>query len=64
MEREKPRVKLVGMDGNAFSILSRVKTAMKKGGWSKKEIEDFLKEAMSGDYDHLLQTVIKYCEVE
>lgn len=64
MEREKPRVKLVGMDGNAFSILSRVKTAMKKGGWSKKEIENFLEEAMSGDYDHLLQTVIKYCEVE
>lgn len=64
MEREKPRVKLVGMDGNAFSILSRTKTAMKKAGWDKKEIEDFLEEAMSGDYDHLLQTVIKYCEVE
>ena len=64
MEREKPRVKLVGMDGNAFSILSRVETAMKKAGWDKKEIENFLEEAMSGDYDHLLQTVIKYCEVE
>ena len=64
MESEKPRVKLVGMDGNAFSILSRVETAMKKAGWDKKEIENFLEEAMSGDYDHLLQTVIKYCEVE
>lgn len=64
MKKIKPVVKLIGEDGNAFAVLAAARKAMKKAGWDKKEIEDFLEEAMSGDYNNLLQTVMKYCEVE
>ncbi len=50
-------VKLVGEDGNAFSILARVSKALKKAGVSKEEISKFQKEAMSSDYNHLLNVV-------
>ncbi|EAK8218605.1 hypothetical protein E7M22_00055 [Campylobacter jejuni] len=50
-------VKLVGEDGNAFSILARVNNALKKAGVSKEEISQFQKEAMSNDYNHLLNVV-------
>ncbi|EMS9042206.1 hypothetical protein WLF36_001862 [Campylobacter coli] len=50
-------VKLVGEDGNAFSILVRVSNALKKAGVSKEEISQFQKEAMSSDYNHLLNVV-------
>lgn len=50
-------VKLVGEDGNAFSILARVSNALKKADVSKEEISQFQKEAMSSDYNHLLNVV-------
>jgi hypothetical protein len=48
-------VTVVPFDGNAFSIMGAVKTGMQKGGASKDEINAYMKDAMSGDYDHLLQ---------
>ncbi len=56
-------VKLIGEDGNAFSILGKVSNSLKRNGY-KKEASDFLKEATSGDYDHLLQTCNKYVHIE
>ncbi|ECR3231307.1 hypothetical protein F1P18_02545 [Campylobacter coli] len=50
-------VKLVGEEGNAFSILARVSNVLKKAGVSKEEISQFQKEAMSSDYNHLLNVV-------
>jgi hypothetical protein len=52
------KVSLVGEDGNAYSILARVQSALRSAGVSKGEQEYFLAEATSGDYDHLLQTVM------
>lgn len=57
------KVKLTGEDGNAFSILGRMKTSMRKAKVSKEEIDAFMKEAMSDDYDHLLQTCMDWVEV-
>jgi len=57
-------VKLVGTDGNAFAILANMKSALRKHKVSGEDIEAFLKEAMSGDYDHLLQTCMKWVNVE
>jgi len=57
------KVKLVGEDGNAFAILGRVRKAMRRAGFDKEADQMFL-EAQQGDYDHLLQTVMKYVEVE
>jgi hypothetical protein len=58
------KVTLVGEDGNAFSILGRVSKAMRRAGISQEEIQAFMTEAMSGDYDHLLQTVIKTVDAD
>jgi len=56
------KVKLVGNDGNAFAILGAVSKALKRAG--KDDLaKEFTKEAMSGDYDHLLQTAMEYVEV-
>jgi hypothetical protein len=57
-------VQLVGEDGNAFAILGRVQKALRKGGVEKDEITKFMNEATSGDYDHLLQTVMEYVTAE
>lgn len=57
-------VQLIGADGNAFAILGKVQRALREAGADKAEIEDFMAEAMSGDYDHLLATVTAWVEVE
>lgn len=56
-------VNLVGGDGNAFSILGRVNRALVKHNIDSEAIDEFMDEAMSGDYDHLLRTVCAYVEV-
>ena len=45
-------------------ILGRVRKALRRAGVSNDEIETFSKEAASGDYDHLLQTVMKTVETD
>lgn len=57
-------VELVGGDGNAFAVMGAVQRALRKAGVSQEEQDAFLKEAMSGDYDHLLQTAMRWVEVE
>ena len=56
-------VKLSEQDGNAFIIIGVVNRALKRGGRNDL-VEAFTDEAMSGDYDNLLQTAMKYVEVE
>jgi len=56
-------VELVGQDGNAFFVLGTVKQAMKRAGLAKSEIDEFMTDAQSGDYDHLLQTCMKWVNV-
>jgi hypothetical protein len=57
-------VKLTGSDGNAFAIMVAVKKAMKRASVDKSNIDAFLEEAQSGDYDHLLQTAMKTVTVK
>ena len=54
------KVKLVGQDGNAYSILARCRTAMRKAKLSDQQWNDFHAKATSGDYNNLLQTTMKY----
>jgi len=51
-------VELVGHDGNAFAILGAAKKAMRRADIDRADIDTMMAEAMSGDYDHLLQTVM------
>ena len=56
-------VELVGRDGNAFAILGAVKSALRSARVPQEEIDAFMTEAMSGDYGHLLTTVLRTVEV-
>ena len=55
-------VKLSDQDGNAFFILGSVCKELRRAG-HEDLVEEFWKEATSGDYDHLLQTCMKYVHV-
>ena len=56
-------VQLTGGDGNAFAVLGAVTKALKHAGIDKEERDEFMAEAMAGDYDHLLQTAMKWVDV-
>jgi len=60
----KPTVKLTGQDGNAYSIMGRIKQALKRAGADKEYIDKYLKEATAGDYDNLLVVSMQYADVE
>ncbi len=57
------KVKLVGTNGNAFALMGKVKQALRKAKAPDEDIKAFLDEAMSGDYDHLLQTCMAWVHV-
>jgi hypothetical protein len=56
-------VKLTGSDASAISIMMNVKRALRKGGASTAECEEFMSEAMSGDYDNVLVTAMNWVNV-
>lgn len=45
---------LVGVDGNAFSIMGYVRSAMKRAKMTSQDIDAYTKDATSSDYNHLL----------
>lgn len=65
MEVKYPHVKLklVGEDGNAFAILGRLQRALQRAEVPADEIKAVMDEAMSGNYDHLLATVMQTVDV-
>lgn len=54
------RVDLAGQDGNAFNIIGLCNRAAYRAGLSDREVKEFLDEATSGDYDHLLATCMRW----
>lgn len=57
-------VRMEGEDGNAFSILGRVRRALKRAGVPDAEVKEFNDEATAGDYNHLLCTVMRWVAVD
>jgi hypothetical protein len=57
-------VPLTGTDGNAYAVLGQVLRALRRAGVSKAERDAFVQEATAGDYDGLLQTVMRWVEVD
>jgi len=55
---------LTGVDGNAFMILGLCQRAARKAGLTQEEIDAFHEEATSGDYDHLLQTAMRWFTID
>lgn len=52
-------VQLSGEDGNAFMIASRTRVAMERAGL-KEQAAEYFNEALSGDYDNVLQTTMAW----
>ena len=60
---DKPKVKLIGSDGNAFAIMGACRKAWLDAGKDMKEWNKIMEEMMSGNYDNLLNIAMKYFEV-
>jgi hypothetical protein len=58
---KKVNLQLVGLDGNAFSVMGAFQRQARKEKWTKEEIDAVLQEAMSSDYNHLLATIANHC---
>ena len=56
--------KIIGEDGNAFVVLGIVQKAMRDADVKRTEIDKFIEEATSGDYDNLLRVVMNWVNVE
>lgn len=56
-------VQLSGNDGNAFAIMGAVSKALRRADVSQSEIDQYLNQSMSGDYDNLIQTAMRWVSV-
>lgn len=56
-------VELVGNDGNAFAIMGAVSKALKRAKVSEAEVNQYMAESMSGDYDNLLRVAMAWVTV-
>lgn len=63
MNEMKTELKLLGENGSAFFILGRAISVARHEKWPQEKIDEFVKDAQSSDYDHLLQVCMKYFDV-
>ena len=59
---KKVNLQLVGLDGNAYALMGAFQRQARREKWTPEEIKTVLDECQSGDYDHLLQTLMTVCE--
>ncbi len=56
-------VELLGSNSNAFALMGKVLKELRRANVSKEERDKFSAEATAGDFDHLLQTCMKWVQV-
>ena len=56
-------VQLSGNDGNAYAIMGAVQRALRRAEVPQHEIEQYLNQSMSGDYDNLLRVATNWVKV-
>ena len=61
---DKPKMELVGYDGNIFSIMGRASRLLKRAGMREEADEMFKRVTSSGSYDEALRIVSEYVETE
>lgn len=57
---EPVELNLVGLDGNAFSLMGAFQRAARRQKRTPEEIKAVLDDCMSGDYDHLLNVLMNH----
>lgn len=60
----KPPCKLIGTDGNVYSIIGHVRDALRKAGQDDRAREFVEKAFRTGSYDGVLQPCMEYVEEE
>lgn len=60
--KKKVHLQLVGLNGNAFSLMGAFQSQARKEDWTNEEISAVLDECITGDYDHVLCTLADHCE--
>ena len=53
--------KLVGIDSNAYALISHWQKCARKQGVSKQDIEGVLEMTQSGNYDNLVGVLVMHC---
>jgi hypothetical protein len=53
-------VELAVLDGNALVLIGAVRSGLRRAGNSPEVLKAFSEEAMSGDYQHVIQTCVAY----
>jgi hypothetical protein len=48
-------IDLLGPEGNAFVVLAKMRRVLESAGASKNDIDDFMEDATTNNYDHLLE---------
>lgn len=62
-QESKPKVKLVGEDGNVFNLIGICSRALEKAG-QPDNAKSLMTECFAAEsYDHALQIMMKYCDV-
>jgi len=59
---KKITLELIGLDGNAFSLMGAFSRQARHEGWTKEEIDGVMEDAMSGDYSNLLRVLMMHCD--
>lgn len=57
-------VPLVGQDGNPMAIVGRTLAAMRSAGVSDEERKKYQEEALSGDYNNVLNTTMRWVNTD
>jgi len=57
---KKVKLRLVGLDGNAFALMGAFRRQARQERWTADEIRAVLDECMAGDYDHLLRVLMEH----
>jgi len=57
---KKVKLRLVGLDGNAFALMGAFRKQARKEKWTPDEIQAVLDECMAGDYNHLLRVLMEH----
>jgi len=62
--KEKPKLRLIGEDGNAFNLLGLARRAATKAGWPNERWEVVRDRAIESGYDNLLAVLQDEFDVE
>jgi len=57
-------VELLGENGNAMVMVSKTRRALMRGEVPPEEVKEFFEEALSGDYDKVVRTILNWVTVK